>query len=314
MRGAPVLLVLVTLLGGLALAGVIHVLAGRAEGRSTAPAATTPETTASGATTSGATTSGATTSGTTTTSSSAEPNTVTIDASGGEKVKVKVEIADTLTEQQRGLMERTKLAEDAGMLFVFGREQQLSFFMKDTLIPLSVAYINENGRIVDIQDMEPLDETPHPSAEPARYALEVNQGFFRDHGVKVGDTAELPRVTASTKSPSSTEVVQAFKDAGLEVGNSYPVEQEPDWNEKPLPRTYKEATRFEIPSLGEETGGRVFVFQSEEDLIAVRDYYDSLDISIRPYIYTEGKVLLQMSNRTPQAEAERYQAVLKQVA
>jgi uncharacterized membrane protein (UPF0127 family) len=78
------------------------------------------------------------------------------------------------------------------MLFVFESETTRSFWMKDTLIPLSVAYLDSEGRIIDIQDMQPLDETSHPSAEPAQYALEVNQGFFEERGVEVGDTAELP--------------------------------------------------------------------------------------------------------------------------
>jgi uncharacterized membrane protein (UPF0127 family) len=117
---------------------------------------------------------------------------MTITNSAGEQVEVPVEIAATDAERERGLMERTALAEDAGMLFVFDREQQLSFWMKDTLIPLSIAYINESGRIVDIQDMQPLDETPHPSTEPAKYALEVNQDFFNEHGIEVGNKVSLP--------------------------------------------------------------------------------------------------------------------------
>jgi uncharacterized protein len=117
---------------------------------------------------------------------------LTIVNSSGERVPVQVEITDTPEERQTGLMGRNALAEDAGMLFVFDQEQILSFWMKDTLIPLSIAYINAEGRIVDIQDMQPLDETSHPSAEPARYALEVNQGFFAEQGVTVGDMVELP--------------------------------------------------------------------------------------------------------------------------
>jgi uncharacterized protein len=118
--------------------------------------------------------------------------TLTIINSLGESVPVQVEIADTDAEWQMGLMGRTALAEDAGMLFVFDQEQQLSFHMRDTLIPLSIAYIDAGGTIVDIQDMQPLDETSHPSAVPARYALEVNQGFFEAQGVQVGDWVELP--------------------------------------------------------------------------------------------------------------------------
>lgn len=140
--------------------------------------------------------SGSTTSGneadSTATTNAPKLRPLTIDASGGETVKLQVEIADTEAERQRGLMGRTALGENRGMLFVFESETTLSFWMKDTLIPLSVAYLDSEGRIIDIQDMQPLDETSHPSAEPAQYALEVNQGFFEEHGVEVGDTAELP--------------------------------------------------------------------------------------------------------------------------
>jgi uncharacterized protein len=121
-----------------------------------------------------------------------ESTTITIAGANGERTEVQVEIADDTAEQRRGLMERTELAENAGMLFVFDREQPLAFWMKDTLIPLSIAYIDSNGRIVDTQNMQPLDETPHPSAEPAKYALEVNQGFFRNHGIEVGNKVSLP--------------------------------------------------------------------------------------------------------------------------
>jgi uncharacterized protein len=119
---------------------------------------------------------------------------VIIDASGGKKVEVRVEIADDFFERQRGLMYRTQLGEDRGMLFVFQREQPLSFWMKDTRIPLSIAYIDSKGRITDILDMKPLDDEPphYVSSEPVLYALEVNQGFFEERGVKVGDHAELP--------------------------------------------------------------------------------------------------------------------------
>jgi uncharacterized membrane protein (UPF0127 family) len=117
---------------------------------------------------------------------------MTITNSAGERVEVPVEIAATDAERETGLMGRTSLSEDAGMLFVFDQDQQLAFWMKDTLIPLSIAYIDGGGRIVDIQDMQPLDETPHTSAAPARYALEVNQGFFAARGIQVGDSTELP--------------------------------------------------------------------------------------------------------------------------
>lgn len=127
-----------------------------------------------------------------TTASASGLETVALDASDGEDVRVRVEIADTSAERSRGLMGRTSLGENRGMLFVFEREQTLSFYMKDTLIPLSIAYIDSEGRIVGIQQMQPMTTTSHPSSEPAQYALEVNQGFFRGQGIKEGDTVDLP--------------------------------------------------------------------------------------------------------------------------
>jgi uncharacterized membrane protein (UPF0127 family) len=120
--------------------------------------------------------------------------TVRIAASGGGGVEVEVEVADDTDEMAKGLMGRTALAEDAGMLFVYPEERELSFWMRDTLIPLSIAFMDGEGRIIDIQDMKALDDRPphYTSAEPARYALEVNEGFFEERGVEVGDRARLP--------------------------------------------------------------------------------------------------------------------------
>ena len=126
--------------------------------------------------------------------SSPTSGTVRIGASDGESVEVEVEVADDMDEMSRGLMGRTALAGDAGMLFVYPEERELSFWMKDTLVPLSIAFMDSEGRIVDIQDMKALDDRPphYTSAEPARYALEVNEGFFDERGVEVGDRARLP--------------------------------------------------------------------------------------------------------------------------
>lgn len=125
---------------------------------------------------------------------SSELRTVAIETSGGKEVEVRVEIADSEAERAKGLMNRTALGEERGMLFVFPSEQPLSFWMKNTLIPLSIAYIDSEGRIIDIQDMKPLDDEPpnYDSSGPAQYALEVNKGFFNERGVEVGDRAKLP--------------------------------------------------------------------------------------------------------------------------
>ncbi len=133
-------------------------------------------------------------SGDETTASASGLQAITIDASGGEKVKMKVEIADSPAEQEKGLMFRKSLGKDRGMLFVFPDEQVRSFWMKNTLIPLSIAYIDAEGRIIDVQEMKALDDQPphYVSAEPAKYALEANKGFFEQRKVKVGNRVELP--------------------------------------------------------------------------------------------------------------------------
>lgn len=129
-----------------------------------------------------------------TTSTSSDLSTLVIETSGGEQVEVRVEVADNAVEQAKGLMYRKELGEDRGMLFVYPDERVLSYWMKNTYIPLSIAYIDSEGRMVDILDMKPLDDRPphYESSEPVQYALEVNQGFFEREGVKEGDHAELP--------------------------------------------------------------------------------------------------------------------------
>lgn len=104
---------------------------------------------------------------------------------GGEEVTV--EVAETDAQRRRGLMGRDSLPEDHGMLFVYSRPQTLSFWMRNTEIPLDIAYISRDGVIVDIQQMEPHTEERHPSREPAMYALELPRGWFEEHGVEVGD-------------------------------------------------------------------------------------------------------------------------------
>ena len=120
--------------------------------------------------------------------------TVTIHASCGEKVRVWVEIADNPVRRYIGLRGRESMPEDRGMLFVYPAEGPRTFTMANTPLPLSIAFIDSERHIIDIQDMEPLDGEPpgYESAEPAQYALEVNQGFFEVRGVRVGDRVELP--------------------------------------------------------------------------------------------------------------------------
>jgi len=104
---------------------------------------------------------------------------------------VRVELARTAAEREQGLMYRETMVEGRGMLFVFPDSQIRSFWMRNTLIPLDIAYMDESLRIVDIQAMEPQTEDPHPSARPAMFALEVPLGWFGKVGIEVGAQAQV---------------------------------------------------------------------------------------------------------------------------
>ena len=99
---------------------------------------------------------------------------------------IMLEVARTSQEQSTGLMYRTDLAKDRGMLFVFSPARPVSFWMKNTLIPLSVAYLADDGVIVNIEDMKPHSEQSHCAKVPVRFALEMNQGWFAGKGLKPG--------------------------------------------------------------------------------------------------------------------------------
>ncbi len=105
----------------------------------------------------------------------------------GIPVTLRVEIADTEQLRMNGLMYRRALDANEGMLFVFEKEQMLRFWMKNTSIPLSIAYVDRNGIIIDILDMKPFDTTmTYPSSHRALYAIEVNRGWFGNNKITTG--------------------------------------------------------------------------------------------------------------------------------
>jgi uncharacterized membrane protein (UPF0127 family) len=104
--------------------------------------------------------------------------------------KIVAEVAETDEQRMRGLMYRFSLRPDQGMIFVFAQPQQLGFWMKNTFVPLSIAFIDSQGRILNIEDMAPQTEATHPSRGLALYALEMRKGWFRDHGLQAGDRVE----------------------------------------------------------------------------------------------------------------------------
>lgn len=102
-------------------------------------------------------------------------------------VPVRVEISDTESKRQQGLMGRRYLTQGSGMLFIFPEEQGLGFWMKNTMIPLSIAFISKSGQILNIEEMYPYDLTTVKSQGDALCALEVPSGWFKRNGIQPGD-------------------------------------------------------------------------------------------------------------------------------
>lgn len=112
---------------------------------------------------------------------------------GGAKATVTVEVAATSPQRQQGLMLRQEMAEDAGMLFLFPRDVWIGFWMKNTYLPLDIAYISAEGEVMEIKAAKPLDETSLTPEQPYRYTLEMNQGWFERHNLGVGAKVTLPK-------------------------------------------------------------------------------------------------------------------------
>lgn len=116
---------------------------------------------------------------------------ISITKADGTTIICRAEIADEYEERQYGFMNRKKIPQGTGMLFVFEKDQILSFWMKNTPTALSIAYIDYKGQIADIQDMTPFSEKSIISSRSVRYALEVPQGWFKKNGISCGDTVDL---------------------------------------------------------------------------------------------------------------------------
>ena len=110
----------------------------------------------------------------------------------GREFTISAEIAEKTEDRNHGFMERKTIPDGTGMLFIFERDQILSFWMKNTPHPLSIAYIDSKGKIRDIYDMTPYSLSSIISTVSVRYALEVPQGWYKKNGITVGDTVVLP--------------------------------------------------------------------------------------------------------------------------
>ena len=110
--------------------------------------------------------------------------------------RINAEVASNQKNRMQGLMHRRAMQANEGMLFVFTQEERHCMWMRNTFLPLSVAFLDANGLILNIEDMEPQTEDNHCAAAPARFALEMNKGWFAGKGIKPGQ-----RIGGVEKSP-----------------------------------------------------------------------------------------------------------------
>jgi len=100
--------------------------------------------------------------------------------------RIEAQVAQTAQQRAAGLMFRTEMAQHEGMLFVFSESGQQCFWMKNTLIPLTAAFVADDGTVVNLENMQPQTTAPHCSAQPVRYVLEMNRGWFEKRRIKAG--------------------------------------------------------------------------------------------------------------------------------
>ena len=117
--------------------------------------------------------------------SSAQPKLPAVELTAGMH-RIVAEVAATLPQQMVGLMHRTEMDANEGMLFVYDTPTVHCFWMRNTLLPLTIAFIDDSGRIVNLADMKPQTDDSHCAASPVRFALEMNQGWFAKRGLKAG--------------------------------------------------------------------------------------------------------------------------------
>jgi len=114
-----------------------------------------------------------------------QPQLPTVELQAGIHL-VRAEVASTNDTRMRGLMFRERLGPNQGMLFVFEQKSTQCFWMRNTLVPLTIAFIDDDGGIVNLADMQPRSEDSHCSAKPVRFALEMEQGWYARRGLKAG--------------------------------------------------------------------------------------------------------------------------------
>jgi uncharacterized membrane protein (UPF0127 family) len=108
-----------------------------------------------------------------------------------EELLPNIEIVSTFEDRKKGLMFRQSISDDFGMFFIWEYKKEQCMWMKDTFIPLSLAYISNDGEVIDIYDMVPFSRKSFCSSKPVKYALEVNKNWFKENNISIGDTLEI---------------------------------------------------------------------------------------------------------------------------
>ena len=121
-------------------------------------------------------------------------DTIIVFHSSAGEVNLKVEVARTEAQRSRGLMGRDDLPDNSGMIFIWDKPTQGGFWMKDTFIPLSIAFISADGMIIEMQDMAPKSLEIHSPGVAYKYAVEVNQGYFGENAIEIGDSVDLSAI------------------------------------------------------------------------------------------------------------------------
>jgi len=220
------------------------------------------------------------------------------------KVKIKAEIAKNGTELTTGLMGRKYLPRNAGMLFDFGDDRPLSFWMRNTYIPLSVAFIDSKGTVRQIENMVPLSTSAIRSYSNCRYALEVNEGWFDDNGIFVGAQASVPFVPPDGMPPDGqpSVAVEAKPDVVIEQSFKDILKAADDYGVKLIIEYVTKDGKTMPPRSIEQP--IEFVDTQEGDTDGVAVVWDGSQGDYRSYII-ENILSIKDSNGTPVVNVEQ---------
>jgi len=210
-----------------------------------------------------------------------------------KKTNLFVEIAKDDFTRQAGLMHRKHLGENQGMIFCFASDSRYSFWMKNTYLPLDLAFINASGKILEIKPLIPLSTRSIRSSYPCRYAIETNRGWFERYGIKVGDTV----FSSKTKNAQSAEAPSVRLDSDFK--SAVDLADERKWNivityRYPEPRKEtkeKRLLREQTPSVG--PFGDTYSVEAPTQKIVARELLisgvDDLPGETKPYVFQSGK-------------------------